>query len=123
MKVKMWRKDEKKRSSEIFGDELIERKLFLTCGHPRTSLAPGIQDPLHATGPIFHPFFPFFHLYHIFLPFSHYFVLSSLSHPSFLVILLSIFSRTFLQASLLVFLFSLCPFLILSCKPCVLVPF
>ena len=21
---------------------------FFTCGHPRTSLAPGIQDPLHA---------------------------------------------------------------------------
>jgi len=26
-----------------------DRKNILTCGHPRTSLAPGIQDPLHAT--------------------------------------------------------------------------
>jgi len=28
---------------------LGDRKKFSTCGHPRTSLAPGIQDPLHAT--------------------------------------------------------------------------
>jgi len=44
-------KSKGKRLSEIFADELIENKFF-TCGHPRTSLAPGIQDPLHATGQV-----------------------------------------------------------------------
>ena len=44
-----------KKSSEFFGQEckdifLGNRKILKTCicGHPRTSLAPGIQDPLHA---------------------------------------------------------------------------
>jgi len=50
-------KTTKKRSSEFFGQEcknifLDDREILKTCicGHPRTSLATGIQDPLHASG-------------------------------------------------------------------------
>src|SRR6218665_3221994 len=46
--VKFW-KMTKKRSSEIFDTNWYGEIFYLVGGHPKTSLAPGIQDHLHAT--------------------------------------------------------------------------
>src|SRR6218665_1819476 len=40
-----------KRSSEIFDMNWYGEIFFLVGGHPKTSLVPGIQDPLNATSP------------------------------------------------------------------------
>jgi len=48
---KIWRNNYKKGHQKFF-EMNGDRKFFFTCGHPRTSLAPGIQDPLHANGSI-----------------------------------------------------------------------